>query len=57
MLASAGGVVSLIPNRAALELSMLAAGLKDVRFLVPQPGQNQQYLLGDRAIAVGHARD
>jgi tRNA (mo5U34)-methyltransferase len=54
-LASAGGVVSLIPNRAALVLSMRAAGLEDVRFLVPEPGHNEQYVLGDRAIAVGRA--
>jgi tRNA (mo5U34)-methyltransferase len=54
-LASAGGVVSLIPNRAALELSMRAAGLEDVGFLIPVAGQNEQYVLGDRAIAVGRA--
>ncbi len=54
-LASAGGVVSLIPNRAALELSMHAAGLEDVRVLEPRPGMNPQYVGGDRAIAVGRA--
>ena len=54
-LASAGGVVSLVPNRAALALAMSAAGLDDVRFLEPRRGQNAQYVEGDRAIAVGRA--
>jgi tRNA (mo5U34)-methyltransferase len=54
-LASAGGVVSLIPNRAALELAMAAAGFEDVRFLEARPGQDPQYVEGDRAIAVGRA--
>ena len=55
LLASAGGVVSLIPNRAALELSMRAAGFERVRFLEPRPGDNPQYVHGDRAVVVGYA--
>jgi SAM-dependent methyltransferase len=55
LLSSAGGVISLIPNRAALELSMHAVGFERVRFLDAGPHHNPQYVGGDRAIIVGYA--
>jgi hypothetical protein len=54
-LSSASGVVSLIPNRTALELSMRAAGFERVRFLDALPDHNLQYLKGDRAAIIGYA--
>jgi hypothetical protein len=53
-LAAFGGVISLIPNRAALEQAMSVVGFRDVRFLKPRPEHNQQYHSGDRAVAVGY---
>ena len=50
MLASAGGVVSLTPNRAALLQGAEAAGFVDVELAKPTAGQNQQYVAGDRAV-------
>jgi hypothetical protein len=52
MLASSGGVVSLVPNRAALALSARAAGFGEVEFLDVDPasGHNRQYVTGDRAV-------
>ncbi|HEV3070378.1 MAG TPA: methyltransferase domain-containing protein [Solirubrobacteraceae bacterium] len=50
MLASAGGVVSLIPNRAALALGTEAAGFTKLEWAQPTVTHNQQYVLGDRAI-------
>jgi SAM-dependent methyltransferase len=55
LLSSAGGIISLTPNRAALELSMQAAGFERVRFLDARPHQNPQYVNGDRAIVIGYA--
>jgi tRNA (mo5U34)-methyltransferase len=49
-LASAGGVVSLIPNRGALAQAAEAAGFADVRFAVPSETHNHQYVFGDRAV-------
>jgi hypothetical protein len=57
MLASAGGVVSLIPNRAALTQAVTAAGLVEVEFPEPSPGDNMQYRQGDRAVLLAWTRD
>jgi hypothetical protein len=46
-------VVSLVPNRAALLLAMRAVGFDDVHALAPEPDQDPQYVLGDRAVAIG----
>jgi tRNA (mo5U34)-methyltransferase len=51
-LASYGGVLSLIPNRAALELLAKVAGFRTVRFVPPSPHHNEQYVLGDRAVMI-----
>jgi 2-polyprenyl-3-methyl-5-hydroxy-6-metoxy-1,4-benzoquinol methylase len=52
-LASFGGVVSLVPNRAALLQAVEVAGFRDVRMLDASPGANRQYVDGHRGIAVG----
>jgi len=52
-LASVSGVLSLVPNRAALEALARVAGFEDVEFLVPSPHHDVQYLRGDRAVVVG----
>jgi SAM-dependent methyltransferase len=54
-LASFGGVVSLVPNRAALLEAMGVAGFTDVRMLDAPAGLNAQYVEGHRGIAVGRA--
>jgi tRNA (mo5U34)-methyltransferase len=54
-LASFGGVVSLVPNRAALLQAIEVAGFRDVRMLDATPGANPQYVQGHRGIAVGVA--
>jgi SAM-dependent methyltransferase len=54
-LASAPGVLSLIPNLAALELMPQVAGFDNVDVAVPAPHHNQQYLDGDRAIVFAEA--
>jgi tRNA (mo5U34)-methyltransferase len=54
-LASFGGVVSLVPNRAALVEGMQVAGFHDVRMLDAPAGSNQQYVEGHRGIAAGRA--
>jgi tRNA (mo5U34)-methyltransferase len=53
--ASTAGVLSLIPNRAALELMLRVAGFDEVEWLEPREDHNEQYRRGDRAIAVGRA--
>lgn len=55
LLASAGGVLSLIPNAAALEIAMRVAGFSDVRWLEATPGHDEQYVEGDRGIIIGRA--
>jgi SAM-dependent methyltransferase len=58
MLASAGGVVSLIPNRAALAQAAGAAGFTRLEFAVPRETHNHQYVTGDRAVLLArHDRD
>ncbi len=49
-LASLVGVMSLVPNRAALGLMPRWAGFDHVDFLVAQPHHDPQYIVGDRAI-------
>ncbi|MGH2945587.1 MAG: class I SAM-dependent methyltransferase [Solirubrobacteraceae bacterium] len=55
MLSSYGGVLSLIPNRAALVQALEVAGFREVRMLEVPPGLNRQYVDGHRGIAVGWA--
>ncbi|MCW3064699.1 MAG: hypothetical protein JWN32_1871 [Solirubrobacterales bacterium] len=52
-LASVDGVLSLIPNAAALELAMRVAGFRRVRWLDPASHHNSQYVLRDRGIVTG----
>jgi tRNA (mo5U34)-methyltransferase len=56
MLASSGGVVSLIPNRAALIQSAEAAGFAELELARPTARHNRQYALGDRAVLIAQAR-
>jgi SAM-dependent methyltransferase len=51
-LASVGGVVSLIPNRAALEQALRAAGARDVRFAAPREHHVSGFRAGDRLVAL-----
>jgi SAM-dependent methyltransferase len=55
LLASASGVLSLIPNAAAVEIAMQVAGLSDLRWLKANPDHDEQYVIGDRGIIVGQA--
>jgi tRNA (mo5U34)-methyltransferase len=50
--ASAGGGMSLIPNRAALEQMPRVAGFGEVEFAAARPGLNSQYVEGDRGIVL-----
>jgi len=50
--ASRAGVLSLIPNRAALGLMLEAAGFDELEWLAAGTTHNAQYRGGDRAIAV-----
>jgi tRNA (mo5U34)-methyltransferase len=50
--ASPEGVLSLIPNRAALELMLRVAGFGEVEFLSAAPPLIPQYVGGDRAVAL-----
>ncbi len=54
-LASHGGVISLIPNLAALVEAMQVAGFTDVEVVAPHPTHNPQYVDGHRVIIVGRA--
>jgi tRNA (mo5U34)-methyltransferase len=54
-LASYGGVISMVPNRAALLDAMGVAGFRDVRMLDAPAHLNAQYVEGHRGIAVGRA--
>jgi len=51
-LASVTGVMSLVPNRAALEMLAQVAGFRHVRYLEPSPHHDPQYLRGDRGVVV-----
>jgi len=50
LLSSTPGVMSLVPNRAALEAMPTWAGFDRVEFVAPRPQDDIQYLVGDRAI-------
>jgi hypothetical protein len=50
--ASSGGAMSLIPNRAAVELSLRAAGFSRTEWPAPQPHHDAQYRHGDRAVVL-----
>lgn len=52
-LASTPGVLSLIPNRAALELMVRAAGFERAEIVKAATHHNPQYRIGDRAVALG----
>jgi hypothetical protein len=52
MLASAGGVVSLTPNRAALLQGAAAVGFTELELAPAAPDHNRQYVLGDRAVLI-----
>jgi SAM-dependent methyltransferase len=54
-LASFGGVLSLVPNRAALVQALEIVGFRDVRMLEAPAGLNAQYVEGHRGIAAGRA--
>ncbi len=49
-ISSSAGVLSLIPNRVALEQMVRAAGFSELEFLVARPDHNPQYVRGDRAV-------
>lgn len=51
-IASHGGVVSFVPNRAALLQAMAVAGFTRCEALVPETG-NQQYVNGHRLVVAG----
>jgi len=51
-LASVTGVMSLVPNRAALEMLARVAGFGDVRHLEAAPHHAPQYVRGDRGVVV-----
>ena len=51
-LSSAPGVMSLIPNRSALELLGRVSGFASVEFQLPSPHHDVQYLRGDRAVVI-----
>jgi hypothetical protein len=51
-LASAAGVLSLVPNRAALELMLTAAGFAQIDIPTAQAHHAQHYINGDRAVAL-----
>jgi hypothetical protein len=57
LLASAGGVVSLIPNRSALIQAVEVAGFQKLEVAAPAPGHNRQYVLGDRAVLLAWPED
>jgi tRNA (mo5U34)-methyltransferase len=54
-IASHGGVISLVPNFAALMQAMEVAGFRGVRALDAPPGLNEQYVHGHRRMVVGYA--
>jgi len=56
-LAAYGGVLSFIPNLAALRLMLRVAGFPRVVQLPPRPGMNPQYLNHDRVILAAFTAD
>ena len=55
LLSSFGGVISLVPNRAALLQALEVAGCRDVRMLDAPTHLNRQYVEGHRGVPVGWA--
>jgi hypothetical protein len=55
-IASYGGIVSLVPNAAALVESLETVGFGDVQLVPATPDANPQYQAADRLVAVGWAR-
>jgi tRNA (mo5U34)-methyltransferase len=53
-LASSGGIMSLVPNRAALEAMPRWAGFGTVEPLSPQAHHDIQYVAGDRAVIAAY---
>ena len=51
-LASASGILSLIPNRTAFEQMARVAGFEHVEVLRPRSDHDRQYVRGDRAVLV-----
>lgn len=49
-IASSVGILSLIPNRAALEQMAQVAGFSRVELIEPRADHNPQYVRGDRAV-------
>ena len=49
-LASVGQVLSLIPNRTALDQMTRVAGFETIEFAVPHDDHNPQYVTGNRAV-------
>jgi tRNA (mo5U34)-methyltransferase len=54
-LAAFGGVISLIPNRAAVVQAMTVAGFTGVEAIEAEDGHDPQYLAGDRGVFAGRA--
>jgi SAM-dependent methyltransferase len=54
-LGASGAVLSLIPNRAALEDMMRVAGFASWEFAEPSPDDEPQYVAGDRTVALARA--
>jgi tRNA (mo5U34)-methyltransferase len=54
-IASHGGVISLVPNLAALVQAMEVVGFGDVRVLETPTGHNKQYVERHRAMVIGYA--
>lgn len=54
-IASHGGVISFIPNLAALVQAMEVVGFSDVRVLEASSGDNRQYVQGQRRMVIGYA--
>ena len=52
-LAAYGGVISLIPNKAAVLQAMSVAGFTDVTVPAAREHHDSQYRLGDRVVALG----
>lgn len=53
--ASEPGIVSLIPNRDAVEAALAAAGFSRWEWPAPAPDHNRQYLDGDRGVVLAWA--
>jgi len=56
-LASAPGILSLIPNRAGFEEMARVAGFDDVELASARADQDRQYWRGDRAVLLARAVD